>query len=224
MPTDPAPSPSTPNSDPAEAARRLGLAAAAGLLLAVLAIVFADRPISDAVHEGLHGIRAFVWLTWVAELVLPLSAIFLVVSGILTALGRPPRGFALRATLAAALASLVAMAIKDQLKYVFGRTWPETWTHGNPSWIGDHVYGFFPFHGGEGWASFPSGHMTLIAAPMAVLWCAAPRLRPVAPVPVLLVAVGLLGADYHFLGDIIAGTCLGTACGAGMAALLLRRS
>ena len=26
-----------------------------------------------------------------------------------------------------------------------------------------------PFHGGQGWASFPSGHTTLATAPMAVL-------------------------------------------------------
>ncbi|HLY54234.1 MAG TPA: phosphatase PAP2 family protein, partial [Stellaceae bacterium] len=187
MPTDPAPSPSTPNSDPAEAARRLGLAALAGLLPAVLAILFVDRAVSDAVHEELHGVRLFVWLTWIAEPILPLSAAFLLLVGGVAAFGRLPAGGAMRVALAAAVASLVASAIKDQLKYAFGRTWPETWTQGNPSWIGDHVYGFFPFHGGQGWASFPSGHTTMIAAPMAVLWCVAPRLRPLLPVPVLLV-------------------------------------
>jgi hypothetical protein len=40
----------------------------------------------------------------------------------------------------------------------FGRTWPESWLGDNPSWIRDDVFGFFPFHGGRGWESFPSGH------------------------------------------------------------------
>jgi hypothetical protein len=31
-----------------------------------------------------------------------------------------------------------------------------------------------------------------------------------------LVAVGLWGSDYHFIGDIIAGAYLGVACGVGM--------
>jgi membrane-associated phospholipid phosphatase len=122
--------------------------------------------------------------------------------------------------IACCLAALVAFAIKDQLKFAFGRLWPETWVNGNPSWIGNGAYGFNPFHGGTGWSSFPSGHMTDITAPMAVLWHRFARWRLMAALPILLVAVGLYGADYHFIGDMIAGVYLGAASAAGILVIL----
>ena len=82
------------------------------------------------------------------------------------------------------------------------------------------AYGFFPFHGGRGWASFPSGHTAVIGAPAAVLWRASTRLRHVATLAVALVAIGLFGADYHFIGDIIAGGMVGVACGLGAETLV----
>jgi len=115
---------------------------------------------------------------------------------------------------------LVSAAIKDQLKYAFGHPWPETWVDDNPSWIKNGAYGFFPFHGRAGWSSFPSGHMTEVTAPVAVLWARLPRWRLVLVLPVLVVAVGLFGADYHFVGDMVAGVYLGAACGAGILAVM----
>jgi hypothetical protein len=40
---------------------------------------------------------------------------------------------------------------------------------------------------------------------------------------VLVVVVGLYGANYHFIGDMIAGAYLGTACAAGVHAWMFRR-
>ena len=91
-----------------------------------------------------------------------------------------------------------------------GRPGPDTWIDNNPSWIRNHVFGFFPFHGGAGYASFPSGHTTAITAPCAVLWRAAPAFRPLAVVLVALVACGLLVSDYHFVSDVLAGLGVGT--------------
>ena len=70
----------------------------------------------------------------------------------------------------AALALFIASGVKEALKIAFGRTWPETWTNNNPSFIRDGVFGFSPFHGGAGWASFPSGHETIVCAVAACLW------------------------------------------------------
>jgi hypothetical protein len=53
---------------------------------------------------------------------------------------------------------IVAETIKSQLKFACGRLWPETWVANNPSFIHDGAYGFNLFHGGAGYASFPSGH------------------------------------------------------------------
>ena len=50
--------------------------------------------------------------------------------------------------LAIAVNRVVTEEMKDVLKWVFGRTWPETWKGNNPSLIADGVYGFHPFHSG----------------------------------------------------------------------------
>jgi len=107
----------------------------------------------------------------------------------------------------------VGVAIKDQLKLAFGRTWPETWLHNNPSLIQNGVYGFNPFHGGAAYASFPSGHTTAVCAVMSVLWLCYPQLRGIVALIVAAVIIGLLGADYHFLSDVIAGAFIGTSVG-----------
>jgi membrane-associated phospholipid phosphatase len=118
-----------------------------------------------------------------------------------------------------ALAATIAVAIKDLLKEAFGRTWPETWSHGNPSLIHDGIYGFSPFHGGEGWSSFPSGHTAAIAAVAGVLWWRLPDLRWLWGLLVGLTAFGLVAGNIHFLGDVMAGGLLGFLCGRGTLAL-----
>jgi membrane-associated phospholipid phosphatase len=194
-----------------------------GAALAVpLSVLFFDRPIASWSHATLHGIVAFDWLTHLVDPIVPAAVIVLAASGIAALFGWRPGRWA-RVLIACAVATLVAVSVKEYLKFAFGRTWPETWVNNNPSWIGDGTYGFQPFHGGQGWASFPSGHMTLISAPMAVLWREFTRLRALWASLAVLVAIGLLGADYHFFGDVIAGTYLGAACGLGVAALVVRQ-
>ena len=53
----------------------------------------------------------------------------------------------------------------------------------------------------------------LDGAVMAVLWFAYPRYRPLYIVPVVAVIVGLVGADFHFVSDIIAGGFIGASTG-----------
>lgn len=191
----------------------------AGLCAAsLLSILFVDRPAATWVHAAAHGGAVFVALTHIVDPILPLAAIGFLVAGAAIRFGWRP-GPAGHTLLCACVAVLVAVAVKDQAKYAFGRLWPETWVNDNPSWIGTGAYGFAPFHGGAGWASFPSGHMTVVTAPMAVVWFKARRWRPVACLPVVLVAVGLFGANYHFVGDMLAGTLLGTVCAACVLAI-----
>ena len=57
-------------------------------------------------------------------------------------------------------------------------------------------------------------------APSAVLWLRIPKLRPWWVLLVAAVAVGLFGADFHWVGDMVAGTFLGTLCATGVVALL----
>jgi membrane-associated phospholipid phosphatase len=193
------------------------------VLLIGVSIGWLDRPLSTWSHQHLHDVAVFVWMTQIVE-PLPLVAVagLAVIAAAVVAGWRPgPRS---RVLLACCLAVLVAGAIKEELKFVFGRTWPETWVNGNPSWIGNGTFTFSAFHGGRGWASFPSGHTSVMAAPMAVLWQSLPQWRWLWSVPVIIVACGLLGADYHWLSDIIAGGCVGAATGAGMVALIEGRN
>jgi membrane-associated phospholipid phosphatase len=55
--------------------------------------------------------------------------------------------------------------------------------------------------------------MTAISAVISVLWIYYPKFRVLYAIIVAAVAIGLLGADYHFVSDIIAGTMLGTVTG-----------
>jgi membrane-associated phospholipid phosphatase len=126
-----------------------------------------------------------------------------------------------RIILALTLSVFAAMEINAVAKWAFGRTWPESWLGTNPSWIRDGVYGFFPFHGGSGWGSFPSGHTTIITTPAVIMWIVWPKLRPLWAAIVALVIVGLVGANYHFVSDIIGGLFLGTAIGLSLTALML---
>jgi membrane-associated phospholipid phosphatase len=48
---------------------------------------------------------------------------------------------------------------------------------------------------------------------ISVLWMLYPKFRLLYAAVVLAVAVGLIGADYHFLSDVIAGGFVGTSVG-----------
>jgi membrane-associated phospholipid phosphatase len=200
-------------------ARPFLVAAVSCIGLVLLAIGFADRPFSTWAHAKFHGDHGFIWLTWIVDPIPPLAVAGLIGAGIAAAAGWRP-GAKGRVLLAACLSTVAALVVKDELKILFGRTWPETWTNNNPSWIGNGTFGFEPLHGGAGWFSFPSGHTTLITAPMMVLWLCVPRLRALWAALIALVVIGLLGADYHWLSDTVAGFYLGLAMAVGMVALL----
>jgi membrane-associated phospholipid phosphatase len=171
-----------------------------------------DRPVAFFVHDRTGQNKIFIWLQWIPE-VFPLSAAFAFVVLGLLALIKDRYSRLQVVTLLCSLSLVVADAIKDQLKILFGRTWPETWVSNNPSLIHDGVYGFNPFHGGVGYASFPSGHAASICSVMSVLWICYPRFRPLYALCVAAVVVGLIGADYHFLSDVIAGGFIGVSTG-----------
>jgi membrane-associated phospholipid phosphatase len=121
----------------------------------------------------------------------------------------------------AAMINLLAMSlVKMGLKWVFGRPWPGTWIDNNPSLIRDGIYDFQWFHGGEIFGSFPSGHTTAAAAIASILWIAYPKLRWLAVLAVITMVVALVGNNYHFVGDCVAGAFLGSIGGAWTAHFL----
>ena len=111
------------------------------------------------------------------------------------------------------LATLAATAAKDELKWLFGRPWPG-------SWLKYGLYGFHPLTDSPLYGGFPSGHTAYISAPLGVLWVLRPRWRPLCAAVILAAMAGLVGADYHFLSDVLAGLLIGTFCAWGTLVLL----
>jgi membrane-associated phospholipid phosphatase len=189
---------------------------AVAFVLTVLAVtvsyLWLDRPIAYFTHDHFHNDPLFERLTLIPETFAPLAVMAFIVLG-LRAMQEKPLTRLEAVTLVCALNLVIASAIKNQLKIVFGRTWPETWVRNNPSLIQDGAYGFHPFTTGAGYESFPSGHTTAIVAVMSVLWICYPRFRILYAVIVAAVVIGLIGADFHFLSDCIAGAFIGASTG-----------
>lgn len=198
--------------------RRAWLVASVGvLILTPLSFFLVDRPLATVAYDNLRPQRRmFDALTQIID-PLPVVAALVFLWAIVVVARSGPVGPTLEKFVRASAGLCAAIVAKDQLKYAFGRTWPETWIANNPSYFHDGVFGFSPFHGGQGWYAFPSGHTTVACAAAASLWLLWPRGRPVYALAVALVVVGLIGADYHWLSDIIAGGALGTAIGVGAA-------
>ena len=195
--------------------RRIALLYGALFALTALAYFFADRQLATYLRQYLAGNELFPRLTHIVDPLGPLASIGVAVIGARAFARGSLSPFEL-AVLRMCCAILITWALKEELKWVFGRTWPETWVKGtpNPSYFGNGVYGFFPFHGGQGYASFPSGHTAAATAFAGSLWFLWPRLRWLGILLTLCVVIGLLGADYHWLSDIIAGGILGATTGA----------
>ncbi|RTR32913.1 phosphatase PAP2 family protein [Shewanella atlantica] len=105
---------------------------------------------------------------------------------------------------------ILASITRVSAKYLFGRTWPETWVNDNPSWITDRIEGFHPFAEGLAYNSFPSGHALFTFALATTFWYHLPRYRPLWIAAMCAVFIGQLGQNYHYLGDLLAGATLGT--------------
>lgn len=207
---------------------RSAIAVCVCAVLVAICYFFVDRPVAfwvDA-HE-FSRFRVLWWLQAWPPSFQEWAPAVLVLLAIRRAWG-PFRRWELT-LLAACVSLIVAAQFKDTLKFCFGRYWPDTWVHDNPSLIGDDEYGFHPFHNGMAYASFPSGHMTRTLAMAAVVWVAYPRWRWACVVVSAAVAIGLLGMNYHFVGDVIAGSFVGgivgvwtaRVCGLGSQAMLL---
>ncbi len=191
---------------------RIALVFAAVILAITLSYFFLDRQLAMFLHPYLNGAPFFVWLTYVVNPLAPAASIIAVFVGA-RALARGSLTHNESALLRLSCAILIAGILTHELKEVFGRTWPETWVDKNPSFFGNGAYGFFPFHGGRGYATFPSGHTTAAAAFAGAVWSLWPKLRWLGVAVVLIEAIGLLGADYHWLSDIMAGAAVGIATG-----------
>lgn len=181
-------------------------------VLVTFAYFFIDKPVARGAYDyGLNQYDIFKWMTYIPLLLQALAPLMIVWAVIHLAWRPLPR---LERTLfAASVSLLITLVFKDHLKFVFGRYWPDTWIHNNPSLLRNGAYGFHPFHGGIAYASFPSGHAARIFSVMSIVWIAYPRWRWLCVVGCASVIIGLLGMNYHFVSDIVAGASLGCITG-----------
>ena len=195
------------------------LAVTAGWVLAIVCCFkWVDRPASLWAHKHVHNHGVFIAVTHVVDLIVASVCLGFGAYGV-GALFFGRKSYRLGTAFGCCLSVAVALTLREALKSAFGRTWPETFV-GNPSWISDGVFGFFPFHGGVGWTSFPSGHTAVVSAFAGVLWQRVPALRAFWLALMVAVMLSLYAADYHWISDIVAGLALGLFCAKTTGALL----
>jgi membrane-associated phospholipid phosphatase len=189
------------------------VAIAACIVAVAVCYYYVDRPVAFFVHDHkIARFEEFRWLTEPPPLVQLWTPLVLVLLAVRRALGPWQRW---QQTLFVACVSLiVADQCRESLGDLFGRYWPETWHHNNPSLIGTGAYGFHPFQVGDDNGSFPSGHAARILGFFTVFWLALPRGRWLYAILALPMLVALVAMNYHFVGDVIAGSVLGGIVGA----------
>lgn len=178
------------------------------LLLIILSVHLWDRNIAQIMHE-LNYASPLLKLLSQTPVLLEVIATFFMLSLIVKQWRE--RFLILAINLIATL--ILASVARVTAKFIFGRTWPETWIYSessnNPSWISNSVEGFHPFASGMAYNSFPSGHALFTFALATVFWFHFPRLKLVWLSCMMAVLIGQLGQNYHFLGDLLAGATLG---------------
>lgn len=102
-----------------------------------------------------------------------------------------------------AVVAPVSYGVKSALKYVFGRITTREWL------LSPGQYGFHWFQGGGAYSGFPSGHMLVFTALVAVMWRLYPAYRKGYFVFLLCMALALILTNYHFVSDVISGAYLG---------------
>jgi membrane-associated phospholipid phosphatase len=171
-----------------------------------------DRPIALLIYNIFGGWRVSTELAVRISKIPLATAIVFVICGLVAIMGRR---FSKRAAAVAmsAVSSLATIIIKDQLKFAFGRTWPDTWGSGIVSFVRDDVYGFHFFQSGKSFESFPSGHAAAAAAVLSVVWILFPELRVICAIGIITVDLGLVALNLHFLSDVVAGSFIGISTG-----------
>jgi len=171
----------------------------------VLSVVWLDRPVAGFFHVLLGRPEILERLVRTPGLFIPLAALA-VISIVVRRLAGLTIATSDTVLALVCLSATIGQVINSPLKFLFGRTWPIVLFRRD-------IYGFFPFHGGAAYASFPSGHTAAVCAVLFVLWVWHPRFRPAYVVMAFGCAAGLVAANYHFVGDVVAGAFVGITAG-----------
>jgi membrane-associated phospholipid phosphatase len=183
---------------------------AVALCIAVVLVCYfwIDRPVALFVYRHhINEFKIFHWLTYPPPEVQTWSPLVLAV--LLVRRAWKPFLRWQKVVLVACVSLIVADEFRIGLGDICGRYWPETWTHDNPSLIGNGTYGFHPFQRGDDLGSFPSGHAARILSFATVWLIATPRSRVIGALICTPMLVSLVAMNYHFVSDVIAGSVLG---------------
>lgn len=192
--------------------KKIALIAIIGFALIVVSYFFADRQIVWFLYE--HNSRQYTFLRFFSDdlvlIIKKLTFIFYIYFFAKTILNKIVDTD--KKLLLVANAIIVGQFIKDILKGVFGRYWPETFKN-NPSLIRDNAYGFEWFKFDNINNSFPSGHATFIFSFCVSMWILFPRYRWLWALLSFVVVTTQLLQYFHFASDLIAGAMLGSFVG-----------
>ncbi len=180
----------------------------------VLCYFFVDRKLVLFFHE--HSFRRFRIIHYIQDLPVYLLYLcpLLLLYGLIQLIRKQQTTWNLFC-LVVPLSLLFSALIKPYFKLPFGHYWPETFKNNNPSFIHNQAYGFHPFQRGIAYESFPSGHCLMIFCFAALCIYYYPQLKWLWLTCCMLVILGLVLLNYHFLSDIIAGSYIGYTLGKG---------
>lgn len=203
--------------------RKIALLLVIGIGLIFFSYYYVDKPMAEITFN--NNWRRFIflkWLTYISAALIIISALSIIYTTI-KKFNNKHVSLVEQSLFVGSLNTLITSLIAEELKFIFGRTWPATWINNNPSWLSNQAYGFHLLHGGKAYASFPSGHATVVFAMISVLWFGQPKWRWLHVLLGVGIAVGLVGMYYHFVSDVIGGALLGTTTGCIAARAFLPR-
>lgn len=183
------------------------VAALAVSSVVLVSVAFVDRPLAQAMAQ-FDFFQALLDRAPVGFPLMKLLAGVAVVLGIsYLAMGKAMPKW-VEAGMLVGVALVLSLCITEfVLKPVFGRMHPSDYLQGGQ-------YGFYWFHAGDMFGSFPSGHSDQAMSIVSVLWVFYPRWRWIYAAFLSLLASALMIGEWHFLSDIIAGGFVGTVAGA----------
>ncbi len=178
------------------------------VIFIAISYIFIDAPLVFFIHS--HGVNKFFLFklfTHIPDVIIAGIIIYVILFPFLYKNKKEKKFFHM--LFIATLSVSLSAQIKDILKYVFGRYWPDTWIEANPSLIINNFYGFNFFHKGNAYSSFPSGHTVATFSFFTICILFYPKYKIYFFIPMVLLALGQVFMHYHFLSDVVAGASIG---------------
>src|SRR5579872_537042 len=182
-----------------------------GIFVVGIIYCYIDRPLAFWIEHHSFGRAIFKPMSEIATLLEGIA--FMALIYLTIRMGWKALSRFQKALFTISLSISTAFFMRTGFKILFGRYWPATWIGNNPSLLKDNAYGFHFFHAGSAYESFPSGHSMTVFATATAVWHLFPKWRWCALFVSLMEVIGLLGMNYHFLGDIVAGALIGSCVG-----------